>query len=159
MDETGRMFRDATPADAPALRDLERAANLAGLGHVFDPDRHPFPDDDVLARWALVLREPGVRTLVRDDTALVAHDLGTLRHVAVHPDRWHEGWGRRCVEVAVAGMRAASTAEPRLWVLTANHRARGLYEHLGWRPTGRTQESPWPPYPEEQEYVLPADPA
>ncbi len=148
------MFREATEADAVALRDLERAANLASLGHVFPPDRYPYPADDVLARWTLVLGEPGARTLVRDGVAVVCHDLGTLRHLAVHPDHWGRGWGRRCVEVAVAAMAAAGTAHPRLWVLTDNHRARGLYEHLGWRPTGVTREAAWPPYPEEQEYAL-----
>ena len=48
------MFRPAREDEAGALRDLERAANLVALGHVFPPDRFPFPDDAVLARWAIV---------------------------------------------------------------------------------------------------------
>jgi hypothetical protein len=37
-------------------------------------------------------------------------------------------------------------------VLRENTRARGLYEHLGWAPTGREQAAEWPPYPVELEY-------
>jgi hypothetical protein len=44
-------WRAAGPDDALLLTDLERAANLASLGHVFAPDRHPYPYDDVHARW------------------------------------------------------------------------------------------------------------
>ena len=54
------MFRAASRDDLVALRDLERAANLAALGHVFPPERYPFPDDDVLARWALLFEDPDV---------------------------------------------------------------------------------------------------
>ena len=37
-------WRTAGPDDAVALRDLERAANLVGLAHVF-PVICPFPDE------------------------------------------------------------------------------------------------------------------
>ena len=45
---------------AEALLDLERRANLVGLAHVFPADRFAFPDDDVLARWCLLLADPSV---------------------------------------------------------------------------------------------------
>ena len=44
---------------------------------------------------------------------------------------------------------------PTLWVLADNHRARGLYEHLEWQPTGRSRQDEWPPYPPELELTLP----
>ena len=51
--ETGtKTWRRATAEDAVALRDLERVASLTGLAHVFG--ELPYPDDDVLARWALL---------------------------------------------------------------------------------------------------------
>jgi hypothetical protein len=34
-------------------------------------------------------------------------------------------------------------------------RARDLFQHLGWEPTGREQPAEWPPYPTELEYRLP----
>jgi GNAT superfamily N-acetyltransferase len=151
-------FRPAGVDDAVALRDLERVANLAALAHVFPPDRHPFPDADVLARWALVLEDPDVRVEVVDGAAgldcLVAWDAASLRHLAVRPDAWGHGLARAAVARAVAGIAAGGAAEAVLWCLADNHRARGLYEHLGWRTTGRVQAAAWPPYPVELEYAV-----
>jgi len=145
------VWRSGSSADAVALRDLERAASRAGLAHVFG--ELPYPDDDVLARWALLLDDPGVTVEVLEDehglVALVAHDGSTLRHLAVRPDRWGAGLGRE------AFVRAEAAGARRLWVLEANERARRLYESLGWRPTGTTQECPWRPYPTEVEYAAP----
>ena len=146
-------WRPARADEAGPLRDLQRLANLAGLDDVFPPDRYPFPDDDVLTRWVLVLDDPEVSVEVVDGPtgllAVTAYDAATLRHLAVHPDAWGTGLGRAGVERAVAaGARHLS-------VLESNHRARRLYEHLGWRPTGMTQECPWPPHPVELEYSLP----
>jgi GNAT superfamily N-acetyltransferase len=144
-------WRAAGPDDAPALRDLERAANLVGLAHVFPADRFPFPDDAVLARWALVLEDPEVVVEVVDGDAglraFAAYDDDSLRHLAVHPDAWGTGLARDGVAHAVAH------GATRLWVLEANHRARRLYEHLGWRATGTEQECPWVPHPTELEYA------
>lgn len=153
----------ATDADAPALTELERVANLAALGHVFPPDRYPFPGDDVLARWHLVLADPDAETWLatQGETAVgfVAYDSATLRHLAVHPDAWGTGLGRAAVELATGAIsaRGADTAE--LWCLADNSRARGLYEHLGWVPTTDRQEAPWPPHPTEMRYTLPLRPA
>ena len=146
--EVETTWRRATSADAGPLADLERAANLVGLAHVFG--ELPFPYDDVLARWVLVLDDPGVVTEVvagdRGLLAFAAYDHESLRHVAVHPDAWGTGLASEGIARSVAhGSRL-------LWVLEENHRARGLYEHLGWSPTGRTQECPWAPHPTELEY-------
>jgi GNAT superfamily N-acetyltransferase len=144
-------WRVATPADAVALRDLERSASRVGLAHVFG--ELPYPDDDVLARWVLLLADPEVTVEVVEDehglVALVAHDGSTLRHLAIRPDHWGEGLARE------AFARAEAAGARRLWVLEANGRARRLYESLGWRPSGTTQECPWRPYPTEVEYAAP----
>lgn len=146
----GSAWRRATTTDAGALRDLERDASLLGLAHVFGD--LPYPADDVLARWTVVLDDPGVVVEVIDRPdgpgllALCAYDA-TLRHLAVHPSAWGTGLARDAVARAVAG------GARRLWVLELNARARGVYEHLGWSASGATQECPWPPYPTELEYV------
>ena len=54
---------------------------------------------------------------------------------------------------AAAVARASRAGAHRLWCLADNHRARGLYDHLGWRPTGLTRTAEWPPYPIEIEYA------
>lgn len=139
-------WRPATPADAVALRDLEREANLVALHHVFG-DR-PFPDGEVLARWQALLADPAVTVLLRPEALTSWDAAGRLRHLAVHPDHWGCGLGREGVELAEAAIRAVGRT-PTLWVLRENHRARRLYERLGWEPTGETQPAEFPPYPEE----------
>jgi RimJ/RimL family protein N-acetyltransferase len=151
------VFREATRDDLTALRDLERAASLAALGQVFPPDRFPYPDDDVLARWSLVLAEPGVRVLVAEEDreliALAAYDDTTLRHLAVRPDHWGEGLASTAIETALYAMDLRGSTVASLWCLAENHRARRLYEYLGWRPTVERREAPWPPYPTEMRYI------
>lgn len=158
---TGRAptFRRAAPFDAVALRDLERDANLVALAHVFPREHYPFPSVEVLDRWRLVLDDPSVTVDVVDGDrglrAFVAYDDRLLRHLAVHPEAWGTGLARAAVERAAAAMQAAGGDRATLWVLELNERARGLYDHLGWAPTGRQQECPWLPHPVELEYALP----
>ncbi|HEX6247743.1 MAG TPA: GNAT family N-acetyltransferase [Nocardioidaceae bacterium] len=154
------MFRAAEERDLLPLTELERDANLAALAHVFPPERHPFPFEAVLARWRLVLDDPSAVVLVLDDAehdrlaAYVAYDDATVRHVAVHPDRWGEGIGTAGMHRALSDMARRGTTEATLWVLAENHRARRLYERLGWRATSETRDAPWPPYPREVRYSL-----
>lgn len=144
-------WRRASAQDAVALRDLERLASRSGLAHVFGD--LPYPDDDVLARWVLLLDDPEVVVEVAEDedglVVLAAHDGENLRHLAVRPDHWGSGLGRE------GFARAEAAGARRLWVLADNARARRLYESLGWRPSGVTQECPWPPFPTELEYAAP----
>ena len=145
-------WRAARAEDAVVLRDLEQAANLVGLAHVFEGV--PFPSEEVLERWEATLADPAV-TVLLSEWAFTSWDRdGRLRHLAVHPDRWGTGLAREGVALAVSGIRSLGLV-PRLWVLVLNHRARDLYAHLGWEPTGREQHAEWPPYPREMELWLP----
>lgn len=131
-----------------ALKELEKAANLIALAHIYPASQFPYPDADVLARWEAVLADPATTTLVGTDaqglTCFVAFDHGArLRHLAVRPDLWGSG--------LAASLLAASTAT-RLWCLEQNHRARRFYERHGWVPTGVSRPSEFPPHPVEVEY-------
>ncbi len=154
------VWRLATPSDAGPLRDLERSANLAALSHVFPPERFPFPDDDVLARWALVLADREVTTEVVDIDgeqgliAFAAYDAWSLRHLAVHPDHWGHGLAKAGVERALSAIKAGGATEARLWCLEDNDRAQELYRRLGWGTTGTTRPAPWPPHPMECELAV-----
>ena len=144
-------WRRAVALDAASLTDLERDANLVALAHVFPPDVHPFPYDGVLDRWRAVLADDAVVVDVVDGPdgldACVAHDVSVLRHLAVRPTRWGQGLAGDAVA------RATAAGARRLWCLADNHRARGLYDHLGWSPTGLTRRAEWSPYPLELEYA------
>ena len=147
------VFRAATPGDVERLTEVERAASLAALGHIFPPDEYPYPTEEIRARWVELLGSDAVSVRVLDDeerpgvlVALVAFDAERVRHLAVHPRHWRRGHARRALDVATAEM-----SRPRLWVLEGNTRARSVYEHLGWVPTGRTGRAEWPPHPTEIE--------
>ncbi|VXB04294.1 FR47-like protein [Nocardioides sp. AX2bis] len=151
-------LRRAGPDDAPLLRDLERAANLVALAHVFPPAEHPFPDEAVEQRWVAALREPAVVAWVADGdrgepVGFVAHDDTWVRQVAVRPEAWGAGLGSALLDRAVAGVRAGGGV-PRLWCLRRNERALGLYARRGWRPTGTEREAVYAPHPVEVELVL-----
>lgn len=151
------VFRAATHADLVALRDLEREANLAALGHVFPPDRYPFPDDAVLARWALVLDDPDVAAIVAEkDGAIVAYaayDSTTLRHLAVRPDHWGLGIASAALDVVAYALDRRGCTIASLWCLEENHRARRFYTWHGWRPTAECQTAAWPPHPVERRWT------
>jgi RimJ/RimL family protein N-acetyltransferase len=144
------VFRPARPDEATALRDLEKAANLVALAHVFPPETHPYPDQVVLDRWRELLADPAMTTVVSEDeqglTAFAAFDETTLLHLAVRPDHWGTG-------LASAAMDRVPAA--RLWCLEANHRARRFYERLGWRLTGNEKPETFIPFPLLLEYEKP----
>lgn len=151
-------LREATADDLAALRDLEREANLAALGHVFPPERFPFPDDAVLARWSIVLDDPEVSVMVVPDEVgpgllmYAAYDDTTLRHLAVRPDHWGHGLATEAIATVLHAMDERGSTSASLWCLEENHRARRLYEYLGWRSEPDRRPAPWPPYPTEMRY-------
>lgn len=161
------MIRRAGVDDLPALLALEKAASSAGLAHVFGPDI-PFPDDDVLARWRLVLDEPGMTVVLDEDSqegaepiGYAAYGDGWLRHFGYLPSWWGTGRAQALHEYAVAAMRAERAeyaeraAEPlSLWVLVDNARARAFYARLGWLDTGVRDQEVFPPYPDKMQLIL-----
>lgn len=134
---------------------LEERSSTVALGHLFAP--HPYPSGDVVARWSMVLSEPGVTVLVAEaGGALVgyaAFDRASLRHLAVAPEHFGTGLADALHEGAVELWRTAGARHVELWVLAANVRARRFYERHGWTADGRSQECPWPPYPMEVGYA------
>ena len=141
------MFRPATDRDAVALRDLEKAANLVALVHVFAPESHPYPDPVVLDRWHEVLADAASTTVVSEDdqglTAFAAFDATTLLHLGVRPDLLGSGLATELMDAVPSRV---------LWCLRENHRARRFYDRLGWRPTGREKPESFVPFPVLLEY-------
>lgn len=141
------MLRPATDRDAVALRDLEKAANLVALAHVFPPETHPYPDQVALDRWHEVLADAASATVVSEDdqglTAFAAFDATTLLHLGVRPDLWGSGLATELMDAVPSRL---------LWCLRENHRPRRFYERLGWRPTGREKPETFVPFPVLLEY-------
>lgn len=153
------MFRDATDEDLIGLLDLERAANVAALGHVFPPEDYPFPAEAALEDWRTALADPARSVLVAGPSgalrAYLMHDAARVHKLAVHPDHWGHGLATRALDTALAAMRDRGTSTAWLWCLEANPRARRLYERLGWTDSGEREPSKWPPFPRMVRYTRP----
>lgn len=125
--------------------ELQRAASLAGLGHIFPPAEFPYPDDAVRGRWGTF---PGVVLVAdRGGTAvgLAAIDACWLHGLYVVPEAWGTGVALALHDAALAAL--PDCAEVRLWVLEENRRARRFYEKHGWRRNGETRVVEYPPSP------------
>jgi GNAT superfamily N-acetyltransferase len=125
--------------------EIQRAASLAALAHVYPPDRYPFPDDDVRERW----REfPGRVFAAELDGVVVgvtAVDACWLEGLYVLPQHWGTGIASELHDAALAAL--GGCPEIKLWTLEENHRARRFYEKRGWRLNGETRVVPFPPNP------------
>jgi GNAT superfamily N-acetyltransferase len=61
---------------------------------------------------------------------------GELAMLYVARDHVGRGLGRALHDRALDALRDASFTRATLWVLAANTRGRGFYEHVGWAPDG-----------------------
>jgi GNAT superfamily N-acetyltransferase len=149
-------FRAATEGDVDLLTAVERAAGLAMLGHVFAPERYPYPTAEVAARWRRVLTATHLSCLVairaEDVVALVAWGGQTVEHLAVHPAHLRRGIGTALLQRALADL-STRHREARLWVLRDNHVARAFYSSQGWTASGLTRRAEFAPFPPELQLV------
>jgi L-amino acid N-acyltransferase YncA len=123
--------------------------------------------DDVLAsmdvetrapRYRQRLNEPGpYETLVATDGERIVgyvlfgpyrdgealdETVGEVVAIYVDPPVWGTGAGRVLMTAALARLAERGWHEVRLWVLEANHSARGFYARLGFRPDGTSAAYP-----------------
>ncbi len=143
------VIRLAGGADAEALYTMERATSTFGLTHVFGAV--PFPDDDVMARWRLVLEDPSATVLIDEDAngpvGYAAYGDGWLRHLGLLPELWGSGRARVLHNEVIRRSTADGAPASYLWVLVDNHRARAFYARLGWRETGEREPEVFAPFP------------
>lgn len=147
-------LRFARRGDEELLTDLERSASLARLSHIFPPDEHPYPTDEVCQRWREVLNDRGRLTLVAEvggrPAGYCCYGRQTIHHLGVAADFQRHGLGGVLLEAAEDELFAdLVTAEIGLWVLEANAVARSFYAGRGWAESGATRTAEFPPYPAE----------
>ena len=154
----GTRLRPLTEADLVDLIPLQETGAVAGLADVFPQDEHPFPRDRVAARW----REE----LADTDTAAFAVDIGgrlrgfvalrgdELLHFGTASETWGSGLAEDAHDLAVAELARRGIHTARLWVFAENARGVRFYERLGWRPTGASRPSTFPPHPTLLAYEL-----
>jgi GNAT superfamily N-acetyltransferase len=149
-------IRPARRGDEEVLLAVQRSSSQAALGHVFPPERYPFPDDAVGESWAELLRRDGITTLIAEvagrPAGLVTWSPAWLHRLFVVPEQWGSGLAAGLHDEAVGAL-----ARPcHLWVLEQNARARRFYERRGWRADGERQPADFAPWPTELRYTLDA---
>jgi GNAT superfamily N-acetyltransferase len=148
------VIRPAAPGDEETLLEIQRAASLAALAHVFPPDRYPFPDEAVRDRWREQVRRGDATTLLAEveerPVGLVSFSAAWLESLFVVPERWGTGLAARLHDEAVAVLERPC----HLWVLEENHRARRFYDRRGWLADGERRPANFPPWPPELRYTL-----
>lgn len=143
-------LRPASTADVDACLAVQRRSAVVGYAHIFPQDEYPFPDDIVRAEWVDRLNSGVPVTLAVIDGAAV----GTisirpprLESLFVVPEQWGSGVGDVLHGTALEQIRSSGWRSAELDVMVDNARARRFYEKRGWQPDGRTEVSPFPPYP------------
>jgi ribosomal protein S18 acetylase RimI-like enzyme len=155
MDDLDAVIRAGTAADAQTAAALVHLADVARRG--------PSPQDArTLERSArrladpstfFVLAEPGSGTgVVRGPVGVAAGMPGRagggagdripglchISMVAVRPESWGRGLGRRVLDAVIDEARRRGYVRAQLFTQTANDRARALYGRRGFVLTGQT---------------------
>jgi GNAT superfamily N-acetyltransferase len=133
------------------LAEIQEAASLAGLAHIYPPELYPFPREAVLARWRASTDLILVDVEERGFAAVAGEWLNGLY---VRPEAWGTGVADELHDRAVAAIRAAGHERARLWVLEENARARRFYERHGWFADGSSRVVEFPPNPIDLGYAL-----
>ena len=152
------MIREARLDEAETLAEIQRDASVAAFAHIFPPERHPYPLDEVRARWAEAVENPNLTVLVAEVDGAPGGVAGCgaewLDGLYVRPEHWGSGLGRKLHDEVLGLLRKGGSSQCHLWVLEGNDRARRFYERLGWRENGDTRVVPFPPNPIDVGYTI-----
>lgn len=88
-------LRPLTEHDLPALMDLQEAGAVAGLGHIFPQETHPFPRPELATRWHDEILDPAVEAWAVEVggrvRGFVAVRGSQLLHFGTAVDSWGSG--------------------------------------------------------------------
>jgi diamine N-acetyltransferase len=131
---------------------LQREAAVAALGHIFPQDEHPFPSDEVRARWSNEIESSEVDCFVvlglQGEVAGFAATRGNeLLHFGTAIRTWGYGLAERAHDAIVEHLGNEGFAEGCLRVFEENHRARRFYERRAWLATGERSRTSFAPHP------------
>ena len=144
------ILRPAAPSDAAGVAGVYVASWNAGFAGLVPP--RPLDAAQVArwerdlaagpARWWLVEEADRVLGFVGTGPSRDPVDpgLGELDTIAVRPDAWRRGVGRRLMTAALEDL-AAGFGEAILWTWADLEPAGRFYEATGWRASGESRDS------------------
>lgn len=140
-------IRPASPTDTDAVTRIYITSWNAGFGPLLDsPNRRVTPD--LITQWRSALaRTPPHRWWVAGDDGEItgfvgirpSRDpvdprLGELDTIAVAPEHWRRGIGRKLATVAHAHLVEDGYDAAILWTVTGYAQGLRFYDSLGWKP-------------------------
>lgn len=146
------VLRPMTVDDVSAVVAGQGPAAVVGLADVFPQHTHPFPADEVTARWRREVVDPAVDCYVIEADDAVA-GFAAVRgaeflHFGVDLAHWGTGLAGRAHDEVLDLLRSRGVEVAWLRVFTGNARGRRFYERRGWVPTGERSRTSFPPHPE-----------
>jgi GNAT superfamily N-acetyltransferase len=151
------MIRPGRSDDAETLLRIQRDAAVAAFGHIFPPERYPFPDARVHEIWEETLRDPEVEVYLAEQEGTAVGSVSIagefLQTLYVVTAAQSSGVGSALHDFALERLRERGFARAKLWVLEENRAARKFYERRGWSLTRETRVVPFPPNPIDVQYA------
>lgn len=142
--------------DLEALLVVQREGAVAGLGHIFPQETHPFPQQRVLERWKREVADPDVDCFVIRDAGRVAGFAATRADELLHFGTAVSTWGRGLAGLAhgevLDHLQARGHRDIFLRVFDENTRATRFYVQRGWVRTDITTRTTFPPHPTLRRY-------
>jgi ribosomal protein S18 acetylase RimI-like enzyme len=145
-------YRDATPADLPAIDALFRTSFVATFGHLYTPENlAAFLAGFTPEAWASEFAEPGLRFRLAEDEHGLAGFAKTsaltlpaettastyeLRQLYMDERAKGSGAAQALIDWALDQGRARGAEEMWLSVYVDNHRAKRFYERNGFEDIG-----------------------
>lgn len=145
------VFREALPADAPAMADLVASAWQAAYRGILSDTLLNSIDAQARAErvrrtiqtnpdfWFYILEADGEIAGVAGLCAMPDGDLPDTSEIKIfyiRPDLQKQGLGRAMMRGALDALHSKGFQRIALWVLKENHAARAFYEKLGFVPDG-----------------------
>ncbi len=157
------VLRPLTVEDLDRLVIVQREGAVAGLGHIFPQETHPFPVATVRSRWEEEIADPKIDcfAIVADGVlaGFAATRADELLHFGTALDTWGTGLASQAHAEVLDQLIMKGCARAWLRVFDENRRAVRFYEKHGWQWTEITSRTSLPPYPLLRRYELTLTPA
>ena len=150
------VLRDLTLDDLDELLVVQREGAVAGLGHFFPQETHPFPTERIRERWAREIQSPDVECFAVDPggrlSGFAALRGAELLHFGTAVATWGTGLAGLAHDELLDRLRENGHAEASLRVFDENERAVRFYVRRRWLATDATTRSSFAPFPVLRRY-------